>query len=516
MTAIGSSDHDDEIAQLRKELDALQERARDLTDFIENASLGLHWVAADGTILWANQSELDLLGYERDEYVGHHISEFHADSAVIEDILRRLGNKETLRNYEARLRTKCGLTREVQISSNVRWDKNEFIHTRCFTRDVTEHKRREQRLVTQYTVGRLLSGASSFEDVAPALLESICVHLGWQAGNLWIPDEGSLRCISSWAKDSVACHEFSAASNHFVFPPGVGLPGRIWQSGAPDWIRDLRQDENFPRSQTAFDEGLCSAFGFPVIVGGDVLAVLEFFADEFRLPDNDLLQMAGSLGYQIGEFLERTRSQKTLAEREESYRVLTETASDGIITIDGHSSILFVNTAAAKLFGYTREELAGADLTLLIPENLRDAHKAAVARYLETGQRHFRSWRVIPLTGLHRFGHEIPLEVSFGEYRQDNKHLFVGVIRDITERQRLDASVRQAAKLESLGVLAGGIAHDFNNLLTGILGTSAWRSIWFPKTIWFARRFRTRLTRANALHTSRNRCSPMRQRPLCC
>src|SRR6185369_9796491 len=72
--------------------------------------------------------------------------------------------------------------------------------------------------------------------------------------------------------------------------------------------------------------------------------------------------------------------------------------------------------------------------------------------------------------GLHRDGYEIPTEISFGEYRQGRKQIFVGVIRDITERERLDDSLRQSAKLESLGVLAGGIAHDFNNLLTGILG----------------------------------------------
>jgi PAS domain S-box-containing protein len=122
----------------------LRRKEQDLTDFVENAAVGLHWVGPDGTIIWANQAELDLLGYNRDEYIGHHIAEFHADEDVIVDILRRLSNKETLHGYEARLKCKDGSIRHVLISSNVRWDGEQFIHTRCFTRDVTEMRQAEQ------------------------------------------------------------------------------------------------------------------------------------------------------------------------------------------------------------------------------------------------------------------------------------------------------------------------------------------------------------------------------------
>src|SRR5690242_4463881 len=101
-------DVDSEIAALKQELAALRERDRDLTDFLENAALPLHWVGGDGRILWANQAELDLLGYSRDEYVGHHIAEFHVDNPAIREILERLNQSEVLRNYEARLRCKDG------------------------------------------------------------------------------------------------------------------------------------------------------------------------------------------------------------------------------------------------------------------------------------------------------------------------------------------------------------------------------------------------------------------------
>ncbi|GAC1446555.1 MAG: ATP-binding protein [Pyrinomonadaceae bacterium] len=124
----------------------LMERERELSDFIENAPVGLHCVASDGTILWANQAELELLGYAREEYVGRSITEFHADPEVIDDILQRLAKDETLNNYEARLCCKDGSVRYVLISSNVLRENGEFVHTRCFTRDITERKKNEESL----------------------------------------------------------------------------------------------------------------------------------------------------------------------------------------------------------------------------------------------------------------------------------------------------------------------------------------------------------------------------------
>lgn len=123
-----------------------------LADSFENAAIGLHWVGPDGIVIRVNQTELDLLGYTRKEYVGHHIAEFHADPSVIEDILTRLSCGECLQHYEARLRCKDGSIRYVRISSNVLWEEGKFIHTRCFTRDVTLQKKAELALREQIAI----------------------------------------------------------------------------------------------------------------------------------------------------------------------------------------------------------------------------------------------------------------------------------------------------------------------------------------------------------------------------
>ena len=119
-----------------------------LLDFVDTASTGLHWVGADGTILWANPADYEPLGYRADEYIGHNISEFHADGEVIADILARLTAGERIHAYEARLRCKDGAIRHVQITSSVLFEEGDggrrFVHTRCYTQDVTERKRIEQ------------------------------------------------------------------------------------------------------------------------------------------------------------------------------------------------------------------------------------------------------------------------------------------------------------------------------------------------------------------------------------
>jgi PAS domain S-box-containing protein len=124
----------------RRAEDTLRRSQQELADFFEHAAVGIHWEGPDGTIQRANQTEMDMLGYSREEYLGHRLSEFCVDEGVAEDILERLHQGETVSNSEVRLRAKDGGIRNVLLSSNVLWHEGEFIHARCFTRDITEHR----------------------------------------------------------------------------------------------------------------------------------------------------------------------------------------------------------------------------------------------------------------------------------------------------------------------------------------------------------------------------------------
>ena len=136
-----------ELAHHRLTQEALRHSREELEDFFENAEVALHWVGTDGTILRANRAELEMLGYTLEEYLGRNIAEMHADRDVIENIQRRLAEGETLNNVAARLRRKDGAIRYVLVSANTRRDdQGRILHTRSFTRDVTELKLAEEQL----------------------------------------------------------------------------------------------------------------------------------------------------------------------------------------------------------------------------------------------------------------------------------------------------------------------------------------------------------------------------------
>jgi PAS domain S-box-containing protein len=136
-------------------------------------------------------------------------------------------------------------------------------------------------------------------------------------------------------------------------------------------------------------------------------------------------------------------SKKGIPQPAELFRVVAETATDAIFSINEQSIILFANQAAERIFGYSVSEMMHQPVTMLMPDYLRDAHRAAVEGYLQKGQKHF-SWTACKLTGLHSSGREFPVEISLGEHVNGKRRIFTGIVRDISEREHSETLVRQS------------------------------------------------------------------------
>ncbi|MCX6910245.1 MAG: PAS domain-containing protein [Verrucomicrobia bacterium] len=180
--------------------------------------------------------------------------------------------------------------------------------------DVTEHKAAEQRLAAQHAVTRVLAEAPTLDEATPKILQALCEGLGWDFGELWIPDwhQNVLHCIKTWHAPDRDLHEFDAATSETFLSPGVGVPGRVWSSAKPAWIPDITHDSNFPSARFAAKAGLRGALGFPIVLGQLVLGVVAFCSREIREPDHHLLQMFSVIGSQIGQFIERKQAEEQL------------------------------------------------------------------------------------------------------------------------------------------------------------------------------------------------------------
>jgi PAS domain S-box-containing protein len=140
---------------------------------------------------------------------------------------------------------------------------------------------------------------------------------------------------------------------------------------------------------------------------------------------------------------ERRLAENALKESEERYRIVAETASDAIVTITYDSSILYVNSAAQRIFGYSRAEMVGNNITMLMPEALKPQHLAAIDGYVKTGRRGM-NWSGSVLPAIKKDGTEILVSISFGEFLSKSQHAFTAIIRDITETKRAEAALRQS------------------------------------------------------------------------
>ncbi len=168
---------------------------------------------------------------------------------------------------------------------------------------------------------------------------------------------------------------------------------------------------------------------------------------------------------------DRRRTLDELAQTSERLRAVLDSAVDGIVIIDKEGTIQQVNPSVQKMFGYAPEELLGQNVKLLMPSPYRDEHDGYLERYGRTGEA-----RIIGIgrqvEGRRRDGCTFPLDLAVSEVRHGKELFFLGTLRDIGERLRLEGELRQGQKMEAVGRLAGGVAHDFNTLLGTILGYS--------------------------------------------
>ncbi len=289
---------------------------------------------AHGQIEWVNEGFVRITGYTMEEVRGKKPGRLlqgpETDANTVQFIRERLsrgeGFSQEILNY-GKHGQRYWLAIEVQP---IRDELGRITNFMAIETDITRRKLAERRLAMQYAVSRILAECDTVAEAMQRICRAVCDNLAWCVGATWNLDReaGRLRCMATYNTPQVRAPVFIADSLQRQFAPGQGLPGRVWASGQPVWVRDVVADPNFPRAPLAAQENLHGAFGFAIRAGSEAWGVMEFFSHRIEEPDEELLQMFGALGHQIGQFIVRQQAEEDLRKAKEAAESANRAKSD--------------------------------------------------------------------------------------------------------------------------------------------------------------------------------------------
>jgi PAS domain S-box-containing protein len=288
-------------------------------------------VGFDGYFKRLNPAWERTLGFSRDDLMSAPYLDFvHPDDrALTAAEAEKLTEGATTTSFESRYRCRDGSYKWLLWSAKPAIERSRIFAS---AHDITDRKGAELRLATSYAITRTLADSASLAQAAPRLLQCICETLGWEMGAFWqvAPDRKQLICSAVWQAEGLRKAGLVSFMDYASLGPGLGLPGRAWSENQPIWLRDVIADPNFSRAVAADESGLREAFAFPIRYSGEMTGVMEFFGKEIERPDQHLLYMFEAMGSQIGQFIERWRTEQLArdyaASLEESRREQEEVA----------------------------------------------------------------------------------------------------------------------------------------------------------------------------------------------
>ena len=314
---------EERTAERQRAADALRASEDRFRSVARSAADAIIVASGDGIVLFSNPAAQAMFGYAEDELLGRpltllmperhreaHQAKLDRPGPAVES--RLLGRVVDL---QGRRKDGTEFPMELALAS---WETAGQRFLSGVMRDVTERRRLEQAQAVGLAVAQVLADAATLDEAMARLLEAVCGGEAWDLAELWTvvePDAKLLRWQGAWHRPGLEAGEFLAVSRGSTFPPGVGLPGRVWTSGQPVWTVDVLADPQFLRAAAAATLGLHGAVAFPVR-GAAPVGVLVCFSQGAPVSDDSFLSAMQDACDRIGHFIERKRAEVALHESE--------------------------------------------------------------------------------------------------------------------------------------------------------------------------------------------------------
>jgi len=350
---------------------------------------------------------------------------------------------------------KSSIIRELKINDS--WYEQAIYYVsennrlRIYGRDITDRKRTDETLQNalketdqrRAEISALLEASRAvlenrkFKDAARAIFDSCKNLIGANAGY-----------VALLTKDGT--------ENEVLFLDSGGLRCTV-DPNLPMPIRGLREEayrtgkavfhNDFPSSgyMKYMPEGhvnLNNVLFAPLAISGKVIGLLGLANKPRGFTENDA-RMASALGELAAVALHNSRTLESLETSEKHFRSVVQTANDAIISIDKQGNIIFWNNSAENVFGYSTDEVTGKPVTFIIPERFRQIHQKAIHQVVSTDKSNLIG-KTIEMTGLKKDGNEFTLELSLATWGAGEEIFFTGILRDITERKRMEEELRKS------------------------------------------------------------------------
>jgi PAS domain S-box-containing protein len=441
----------------------------------------------DHRYLYVNAAVEKALGISRNDMMGRTQRELgvsEAVAAMFDESLERVIRTGDVHTLEFSMITPQGerFLDAHHVPESGRRDRIEGVL--CVARDITERKLAELAIRRSAALAQLLESLarSANEAVTPeaamgACLERICGYGRWVIGRVALYHAGHPKSApwrSIWhTADPGRFAEVIEMSNVHVPNSGGVLIGRALREQAGVWIEDLQRVAGFKRKLVLVKNGLRSAFAFPVIVQGDVVSVLEVFAEEPRAPDPLVIGAAQSIASQLARIVERESAHEANARM----AAIVESSRDAIISRRLDGTLLTWNRGAERILGYTAEEMVGQNVRKIIPPEFH-------AR-LEQREALIQQGEVVPgqeTVRITKDGRRIDVATSPAPIKDANGKVVAisTIMRDITRRKRREQELRESE--ERFRLLAENIEQVFWINTTALDGTlyvsPAYEKIW--------------------------------------